>query len=126
DAGGQAVTDYLGITAAQLRTQLAAGKSLADIAQAQGKTVAGLKDALTAAAKTRLDAAVKAGKLTQAQADDLPSKLTSHLADLVNGTFAGRDHGGRGFGPGGFGPGGAPGQAPSDDPSAAYAGGPFA
>ena len=62
-----AVTDYLGITAAQLRTQLEAGKSLADVAKAQGKTVAGLQDAIVAAATKKLDAAVAAGKLTAAQ-----------------------------------------------------------
>jgi hypothetical protein len=121
-AGLSTVTDYLGITAAQLRTQLEAGKSLAQIATANGKTAAGLKDALAAAAKTRLDAAVKAGKLTQAQADQLQSRLTANLDDLVNGTFDGH-HGG--FGGRGFGGPGAPSQTPSD-PTASYATGPFA
>jgi hypothetical protein len=123
-ADSKAVTDYLGITAAQLRTQLEAGKTLAQIATANGKSVAGLKDAITTAAKTRLDAAVKAGTLTQAQADQLQSRLTSSLDDLVNGTFDGH-HGG--FGGRGFGGPGAPDQAPSaTDPTASYATGPFA
>ena len=54
-----------------LRTQLAAGKTLAAIATANGKTVDGLKAALTTAAKSDLDAAVTAGKLTQAQEDKI-------------------------------------------------------
>ena len=58
---GAAVASYLGLTRAQLRTQLRSGKSLAQIATAQGKTVAGLKAAILAEAKTRLDKAVTAG-----------------------------------------------------------------
>src|SRR5437868_3484421 len=44
-----AAATYIGITAADLKTQLAAGKSLADIAVANGKTRDGLIAALTAA-----------------------------------------------------------------------------
>ena len=40
---------YLGLTEAQIRTQLQSGKTLADIATAQGKTAAGLVDALVTA-----------------------------------------------------------------------------
>src|SRR4051794_2923602 len=38
--GGAALADYLGLTAAQLRTELESGKTLAQVATAQGKTVA--------------------------------------------------------------------------------------
>src|SRR5256885_7482450 len=44
-----AAATYIGISAADLKTQLAAGKSLADIAVANGKTRDGLIAALTAA-----------------------------------------------------------------------------
>jgi hypothetical protein len=88
-----AAATYLGLTEAQLRTQLASGKTLAEIAKAQSKTVDGLEKALTAATKTKLDAAVKDGKLTQAQADDLLKRATEHLDDLVNGTFGPRGDG---------------------------------
>ena len=81
-----AVTDYLGLTAAQLRTQLEAGKSLADVAKAQGKTVAGLEDAIVAAATKKLDAAVAAGKLTAAQEATMLADLKSHVDDMVNRT----------------------------------------
>jgi len=44
---------YLGMTEGQLKSQLAAGKTLAQIAPA-GKSAARLADALTAAARTKL------------------------------------------------------------------------
>src|SRR5437660_465108 len=53
-----AAADYLGLTEAQLRSQLESGKSLGQVATAQGKTVAGLIDALVRAAKQRADSAV--------------------------------------------------------------------
>ena len=48
--------------------------------------------------KKKLDAAVKAGKLTQAQADEMQARMTEHLDDLVNGTGRGPGghHGGIG------------------------------
>ena len=102
--GGQAIADYLGLTAAELRTQLQGGKTLAQIATAQGKTVAGLEDAIVAAATKKLDAAVTAGKLTAAQEATMLADLKAHVDDMVNSTGppAGAPHGGPG-GPGGFG-----------------------
>ena len=84
-----AAATYLGMTQDQLLTQLRSGKSLADVAKAQGKTVSGLEDAITSSAQAQLDQAVKAGTLTQAQADQIMSELKSHLDDLVNRTFQG-------------------------------------
>ncbi|HEY3184686.1 MAG TPA: hypothetical protein VGJ77_17730, partial [Gaiellaceae bacterium] len=82
---------YLGLTEAELRTQLDAGKSLADVAKAQGKSVTGLVDALLADAKAKLTAAVKDGHLTQADADDLLSGLKERITDVVNGVHPQRD-----------------------------------
>jgi hypothetical protein len=93
--GLDAAATYLGLTEAQLRTQLESGKSLADVAKAKGKTVDGLVQALVDAAKKKLDAAVAAGRLTQAQADSILAGLRSHVADFVNGTAAHFGH--RGF-----------------------------
>jgi hypothetical protein len=81
----QAAAAYLGVSAAQLRAQLGSGKTLADVARANGKTADGLKAAMTAAVKKELDAAVKAGKLTQSQADDVLSSLTQRLDRLIAG-----------------------------------------
>lgn len=101
-----AVATYLGLTQAELKAQLQSGKSLAEIAKAQGKSVDGLEQALATEMKKKLDAAVKAGKLTQAQADEMQARMTEHLDDLVNGT--GRGPGGHHGGMGGHGMGGPP------------------
>jgi hypothetical protein len=79
--------DYLGLTEAELHEKLRAGQSLADIAKAQGKSVDGLKQALLADAKEKLDQAVADGHLTAAQRDEMLEKLESSIDDLVNGTL---------------------------------------
>jgi hypothetical protein len=84
-AGIAGAADYLGLTEGKLRTQLHAGKSLADVATAQNKSVDGLKAALKTALTTRLDEAVKSGKLTDAQKAKILADLDTHLDDLVNG-----------------------------------------
>jgi hypothetical protein len=78
---------YLGLTQDQLRTQLDAGKSLADIAKAQGKSVDGLEQAMTTAFQSKLDQAVKDGRLTTAQRDQIVAEFKAHLDDLVNSTL---------------------------------------
>jgi len=93
-----AAADYLGLTHAQLRAQVESGKSLAQIAQAQGKSVDGLVDALVNEAKKHVDAAVSAGRLTQAQADEMLKNLRDRITSSVNSTGLGRPH----FGPRGF------------------------
>lgn len=90
-----AAADYLGLTEAQLRSQLEGGKSLAQVAQAQGKSVAGLVDSLVAAAKQRLDQAVAAGRLTQAQETEMLGGLRDRITSLVNSTHPGVDRFGR-------------------------------
>lgn len=83
-AGLRAVTPYLGITPAQLRADLADGKSLARIAKAHGKTAAGLVAALVATAKSRLDRAVVRKHLTAAQEKAMLSRLHGFFGMLVN------------------------------------------
>jgi hypothetical protein len=80
-----AAASYLGLTEDQLRTQLQSGKTLADVAKAQGKSVDGLIDALVAAAKQHLDEAVADGRLTKAQEDQILSDLKQRITDRVNG-----------------------------------------
>jgi hypothetical protein len=79
-----AAADYLGLTEAQLRSELEGGKTLAQVAQAHGKTTNGLIDALVAAAKKRLDQAVAAGRLTQSQANEMLNGLRDRMGALVN------------------------------------------
>jgi hypothetical protein len=80
---------YLGVTEAQLRTELAAGKSLAQVAKEHGKSADGLVDALIDAQKERLDAAVAAGRLTKDQEQTILSSLRQKIGDVVNGTRRG-------------------------------------
>jgi hypothetical protein len=108
-----AAATYLGTTAANLLTQLQSGKTLAAVTTAtgNGKTTAGLVAALVAAEKTEIAAAVTAGKLTQAQADQIGPTLTQRFTDFVNGVRPaggpdGHGPGGHGFGGPGHGPGG--------------------
>jgi hypothetical protein len=97
--GLDAAAKYLGLTEAKLRTELESGKTLAQVAKAQDKSVDGLIAALKADAKQKLDAAVKAGRLTQAQETRMLADLDQRLGDFVNGKLMGRHQ--RGFdGPG--------------------------
>ena len=70
-----------GQTTAQVYTQRAAGKSFADIASAKGISADKVASDALAARKTALAAAVKAGTITQAQADTMLARMqTPHLA----------------------------------------------
>ena len=109
-----AAASYLGLTSAQLRTQLESGKTLAAIAKAEGKTVDGLVAALVADEKKELDAAVKAGRLTETQAKELLANAQQRFTDMANGTGGGP---GFGHGPGGHGGFGGPGFMPPPDSS---------
>jgi hypothetical protein len=51
----------------------------------------GLVDALVAAEKTELAAAVTAGTITQAQSDQIAATLTARFTGLVNGTAPAHD-----------------------------------
>lgn len=98
--GGSAVTGYLGISAETLRSDLASGKTLAQIASAtSGKSVSGLESAVEAAYKAQLDKAVSAGRMTSAQETKALSALSARLSKLVTQSFknlgTGHFHGSR-------------------------------
>jgi hypothetical protein len=88
--------EYLGLTQEELRERLESGQTLGEIAEAEGKSVDGLTDAILAAAKTRLDDAVAAERLTQDEADQIYDRLSSAIADLVEGKLPGPPDGGPG------------------------------
>ncbi len=113
-----AAATYLGVSTSTLQSEIQNGKTLAQVAKAHGKPVAGLVAALVAAERKQLDAAVSAGTLTRAQEQQLALLLGQRVKDLVDGTRTGRDFGpGFRFGGGGddgggggrFGPGGGSG-----------------
>lgn len=79
-----AAAGYLGIGTAQLRHDLQSGTSLAQLANAtSGKSASGLLEALLATAKSALASQVTAGKLTQAQANQIIPQLSARLAVRV-------------------------------------------
>ena len=90
----QGLAEFLGITPQQLRTEVQ-GKSLAQVAQAHGKTRDQLKQFIVSSAQTRLAEAVRTGRLTQQQADRMLDELNRNLDQMVD-----RVHDTSGRGPG--------------------------
>ena len=96
--GVGAAASYLGLTEDELHSRLESGKTLAEIAKAQDKSVDGLKAALVKDAKTHLDAAVKAGRLSSAEEQRILADLQQRIDDVVNGKLPARFPGRHGFG----------------------------
>jgi hypothetical protein len=67
---GTDVAELLGLTAEELRAELVDGKTLADVAEAQGVELDTVVEALLAPMAEKLAQAVEAGKLTQEEADE--------------------------------------------------------
>jgi hypothetical protein len=86
-----AAAEYLGLTVPALLQKLSSGQSLADVAKAQDKSVDGLKKAMVADAKERLDQAVENGMLTDAQANEALSEIEARIDALVNGNLRFRE-----------------------------------
>jgi transposase-like protein len=83
-----AASEYLGLSESELRESLREGETLAEIATANGKSAAGLVDALVAAAKADLDEKVADGRLTEAQRASILEDLEPRLEDVVEGEFS--------------------------------------
>jgi hypothetical protein len=111
---------YLGLTEAQLESRVNSGKTLAQIAKAEGRSVDGLKAAMLKDVQAKLDAAVKAGRLSKPEEQQVLQDLRKRVDDLVDGQLRlrFRDHDGFGFRHGfGFGRPGPP-PTSSSDPAA--------
>ena len=94
--GLDAAATAIGITPAQLRTELTAGKTLAQVASAHGVSEQTLIDALVADVEQHLAADVTAGRLTQAQADARKAEIPAKVKTMVESTRPVRgDHGPR-------------------------------
>lgn len=77
---------YIGVTPKALAVDLKAGKSLAQVASAHGKTADGLKGALVKPFKAHLDKAVAAKRITAAQAEEKLAKVSARLDNLISRT----------------------------------------
>jgi len=86
---GSVAASYLGVAPERLQSELSAGKTLAQVADATaGKSRAGLIDALAASRRTRLDAAVAAGRVSRAKAAKRSATLQARASALVQRSFA--------------------------------------
>jgi len=74
----------IGISVDDLTNEFHAGKSIAQVAGEHNVDVSAVISAIVADHTARLDQAVAAGKLTQAQADARKADLTPRVTDLVN------------------------------------------
>ena len=83
----EAAATYLGMSEEQLRDALSNRKTLAQVARDRGKSVDGLVDAMLANMQQKLDAAVKAGRLTDAERNEMVTGLKKRITNLVNGRF---------------------------------------
>ena len=84
--GGVSLTTIagaLGMTEAELRTELQSGKSVADVAGAKGVSLDTVIAAIVDEQAKQLSAAVAAGRITQAQADAALANLKENLPELL-------------------------------------------
>jgi len=105
--------EKLGMTEAELMTELQGGKSIAAVAEAKGVDTQVISDAYLAQLKADLDAQVADGSLTQEEADARLAQKTEALPDRLTGTW--KDMGGSGRGGHGGRRGDAPEPAGEDD-----------
>lgn len=80
------VATALGMTEAELRTELEAGKSIAQVAETKNIDLQVVVDALIAQHKAHIAEHVAEGKLTQAQADEKLANLEARVTEMVNAT----------------------------------------
>jgi polyhydroxyalkanoate synthesis regulator phasin len=84
--GLQAAATALGVTEDELKAAFKEGKSIADVATAQGKDLDDVKQAMLDEAKAKQAERVAAGEITQEQADTRYAELESRIDDIVTRT----------------------------------------
>ena len=92
----QALAEKLGLTEEKVEEQLAAGKTMAQIALDNGVAEADLQTAMTDVHKAAFAKAVAAGVMTQAQADAMLQNMNTRWADgmpCLNGGQPGQGYG---------------------------------
>jgi uncharacterized protein (DUF2267 family) len=74
----------IGISADELRAELKAGKSIADVAAEHGVSLDDVKAQIIAAAEAKLQQAVENGRIDQAKADEALQRLSDRLDEVLN------------------------------------------
>jgi len=109
----QAAASYLGVSTSTLVSDLRAGKTLASLATAHGKSVSGLEAAMLAAAEKNLQSAVSQGHLTKAEASRIEGFLRMQIDNFVQHGFRFPGHPGWTNGPSSWGDSAAPAAPPA-------------
>jgi hypothetical protein len=92
-----ATASVTGLTTDEVITALQSGQTLAQIAEANGKTADDVIAAARAQLEDLLQQAVTDGQITQAQADAKLANFDATAAERMNSTFAKHPHGPRPF-----------------------------
>jgi hypothetical protein len=94
----EAAAEAIGIEVEDLRTALADGQTIAEVAEANGVAVEDVIAAMVAEAQEHLAEAVADGRIEQDRADEIGADLEARITDLVNGELElrgpGMGHGG--------------------------------
>ncbi len=91
----EALEETLGLSGEEIRAELEAGNTLADVAEAQGVSVEDLADQLIANMEERLDQAVENGRIDEDKADEIREGLEEKVDERLNSEFDG-ERGNRG------------------------------
>ena len=92
----EAIAEMLGLTTDEVRAEIEAGNSLADIAEANGVDSQDLVDLMVAQATERVEAKVEAGDITEAEATEKLADAEERAEEKVNSTDGFGDRGRRG------------------------------
>ena len=111
--GGEAAADALGISVDELRTELRAGKSIAQVAEEKSVSIDTVIAAIVAERTEKIEAKVTAGDLSREEADERLEDLTERVTEQVNATPPTRGEHRRGGAPDGA---DAPPAPPEDAP----------
>ena len=79
-----AAAEALGMTEAELKTELQGGKSIKQVADAKNVNIDTVIAKMTAAVKAHLDAEVASGEHTQAEADAKLAEFQTRVTEMVN------------------------------------------
>ncbi|MEW6033404.1 MAG: hypothetical protein AB1603_00950 [Chloroflexota bacterium] len=83
------VAGTLGLTAAELQAELEAGKTLLEVAQANGVSEEALTEAILAPHLERIELMVKYGRLTAEQAATITEQARQRVATLIRADLSG-------------------------------------
>lgn len=90
--GMQDIAGIIGIDGATLRTEMESGKTLAQIAEAHGKSRADVKAALLKSGAERLDKLVAEGKITAEQKQSMLDQLSTRIDTMLDASGPLKQH----------------------------------